>query len=204
MVNWLRSVETILVFHRKALKHCSTVPLFQKFRPWFWVCIHIIIKQYFSMNSEPFNIFGTAKCGQKAKYFIAEYNIVCSAIRYTQGIMNCDVTPTSTVFFLLGARCELVSLFILLMFNCLKKWGYRWNQQNFFYLLVYLARNVQVVQCNKIFAKPDTVPTALGMWPPIFFTGLANPIKFWSLVGRAMAALRGQLPVPTRLRAAFF
>ena len=27
------------------------------------------------------------------------YNIVCFTIDYTQGVMNCDFAPTTTVFF---------------------------------------------------------------------------------------------------------
>ena len=148
MVKWLRSVGTIPVFHRKALKHRSIVPPLQWFRPWFCVFVYISYKIYFSMNSEAFHILCTAKCGQKRRFNIVQ-NVGGSIPRAPPYVIRRESWPVTSrrqlrfSFFL--ARPELVSSFILFMFICLEKWGYRWNQQNFFFPLVYLARNVQVV-----------------------------------------------------------
>ena len=65
MVKGLRSVGTIIVFHRKALKHRSTVHSSKDFDLDFESAFILSYKICFSMNSEAFRVFGTSKCDQK-------------------------------------------------------------------------------------------------------------------------------------------
>ena len=107
MIKWLLFMGMIPVFHRKTQNCRSTVPLLQRFVPWFWTCVQVLIQNLlFQWTREPFICLAQINVVKNAKYFIKECNFACFTIPDTlrafdtQGVMNCDVTPTATVFFL--------------------------------------------------------------------------------------------------------
>ena len=118
-------------------------------RPWSCVCVHILMQNASVNEFRSFHMLGTEKCSQKRQIFCrrAQYRVLHHRLRArNHGLWRHGDNygfPVSRLVL------NIVSLFILLMCVCKQNWGYRWNQQNFLYLLVYLAHNVQVVHSGQ-------------------------------------------------------
>ena len=147
MIEWLHSMVTIPVYHRKALKHRSIVTLLKRFRPWFLVCVHILIQNVFFNEFRNLSKAWLREIWSKTpkKLLQGTTSRAPPFVIRREPWIKTSRWQLRFSFFL--ARPEIVSLFI--SFMCLfKEMSVLLKSVEFPLSIGDEARNVQVVHCD--------------------------------------------------------